>query len=324
MDRTLKLAAMAALAVLAGLAGLASAEVPPALAERLAAIGPVIDPGATARLYAPQVTEKEPYMNVNVERDVAYGPAPRNLLDVFAPAGHAGKGLPVVVFLHGGAFVAGNRRSGPDSPFYDNVMLWATHHGMVGVNMTYRLAPQDPWPAGPQDIAQALRWVQDNIGRRGGDPARVFLFGHSAGASHVAAYVARPEFHAAGTHLAGAMLLSGVYRVTPELVAQSPTYPAYFGNDSARYLERSSLDGLIACGTPLWVGQAELDPPQFKAQAELLRDGLRTAGRPFATATFSAHSHMSEAYSINSGDRTVGDALWAFVEAHGDGVSLKP
>ena len=112
------------------------------------------------------------------------------------------------------------------------------------------------------------------------------------------------------------MLLSGVYRVTPELVAQSPTYPAYFGNDSALYPDRSSLDGLIGCDTPMWVGQAELDPPQFRAQAELLRDRLRAAGRPFASATFAAHSHMSEAYSIHSEDRTVGDALWAFVEAH--------
>jgi triacylglycerol lipase len=313
MNKTLKLAVNAAFSMLAGSA---CAQMLPAVAERLAGIGPVINPGATAPLYAPQFTEKEPYLGVNVERDVSYGPAERHLLDVFAPARAAGKNMPVVVFVHGGAFVAGNRRTGPGSPFYDNVMLWATQHGMVGVNMTYRLAPQDPWPAGPQDIAQALRWVQDNIGRRGGDPARVFLFGHSAGASHVAAYVARPEFHVAGSGLAGAMMLSGVYRVTPELVAQSPTYPAYFGNDSARYLERSSLDGLIVCNTPLWVGQAELDPPQFKAQAELLRDSLRAAGRPFASATFAAHSHMSEAYSIHSDDRTVGDALWAFVEAN--------
>jgi acetyl esterase/lipase len=210
MNMTVRLAVNVAFFTLAGSV---FAEVPPALAERLAAIGPVINPGATAPLYAPQFTEKEPYMSVNVERDVAYGPAERHLLDVFTPARSTGTHMPVLVFVHGGAFVAGNRRTGPGSPFYDNVMLWATQHDMVGVNMTYRLAPQNPWPAGPQDIAQALRWVKDNIGRRGGDPVRVFLLGHSAGASHVAAYVARPEFHAAGSSLAGAMLLSGVYRV---------------------------------------------------------------------------------------------------------------
>src|SRR5947208_856427 len=134
MNTTFKLALTVALAALAMST---SAEVPEALAERLAAIGPVMDPGATARLYASQVTQKEPYMGVSVERDVAYGPAPRNLLDVFTPARPESQGMPVVVFVHGGAFVGGNRRTGPGSPFYDNVMLWATQHGMVGVNITY-------------------------------------------------------------------------------------------------------------------------------------------------------------------------------------------
>jgi triacylglycerol lipase len=152
----------------------------------------------------------------------------------------------VLVFVHGGAFVGGNRRTGPGSPFYDNVMLWAVQHGMVGVNMTYRLAPQNPWPAGPEDIGLALRWVQRNIEARGGDPARVFLLGHSAGASHVAAYVAKPELPGSGAlRLAGAMLLSGVYRITPDLVAQMPTYAGYFGPDAGKYAERSSLDGLL-------------------------------------------------------------------------------
>lgn len=302
---------------LTALASLAFAEVPPAIAERLRAIGPVINPGATAPLYAPQFTETAPYVNAQVERDLAYGPHERHLLDVFTPVPSAGKRQPVLVFVHGGAFVAGNRRAGPASPFYDNVMLWAVHHGLVGVNMTYRLAPQDPWPAGPQDIGQALRWVQQNIAQRGGDPSRVFLFGHSAGAAHVAAYVAMPGFQeGTGAGLAGAMLLSGIYRVTPELVAQSPTYPAYFGNDASRYAETSSVNGLLATPTPLWIADAELDPPQFKAQARLLRDALRDAGRPFTAATFAAHSHMSEAYSINSQDSSVGDALWEFVKTH--------
>ena len=303
---------LALMLILAG--NLAAAQVPPDLARQLIAIGPVINPAATAALYAPRVAEKEPYANVSVERDIAYGQDPRNLLDVFVPAGADGKARPVLVFVHGGAFVAGNRRTGPGSPFYDNVMLWATRHGMVGVNMTYRLAPKDTWPSGAQDIGQAILWVRDNIARRGGDPARVFLFGHSAGASQVASYLALPEFHrVAGSGLAGAMLLSGVYSITPELMKVSPTYPGYFGSDPDKYAQRSSLAGLLATRVPLWVGNAALDPPQFKEQAELLREGLRKAGRPFKAAVFAGHSHMSEAYSIGSDDRSVGDALMAFV-----------
>jgi len=295
---------------------LALAQMPPDLARQLAAIGPVINPAATAALYAPGIADKEPYANVRVERDIAYGPDPRNLLDVFVPAGEDASARPVLVFVHGGAFVTGNRRTAPGSPFYDNVMLWAVRHGMVGVNMTYRLAPKDSWPSGAQDIGQAIAWIHGNIARRGGNPARVFLFGHSAGASHIASYLALPEFHrVAGSGLAGAMLLSGAYNITSELVKLSPTYPGYFGSDPDKYVQRSSLAGLLATRVPLWVGNAELDPPQFKEQADLLRGGLRKAGRAFETTVLAGHSHMSEAYSIGSDDRSVGDAVMAFVSA---------
>ena len=302
---------------LASMTCIASAQVPPEVAEKLKSIGPVINPPATAPLYAARIVEKEPFAQTHVERDIAYGKNERNLLDVFRSSKPADKPLPVLVFVHGGAFVAGNRRTGPGSPFYDNVMLWAIRNGMVGVNMTYRLSPKDPWPAGAQDVGQAIRWVHDNIAQRGGDPTRIFLFGHSAGASHVAAYVAKPEFHqVVGSGLAGAMLLSGgAYNVTPELVAQLSTYSGYFGTDPDQYAPRSSLDGLMATSVPLWVGAAELDPPQYKAQGELLRQSLRKAGIKFGSADFSAHSHMSEAYSIHSDDQSVGNALLSFIQS---------
>jgi acetyl esterase/lipase len=293
---------------------LVHAQVPPELVEKLRAIGPVVNPGATAPLYAGRMLVMEPYVNAHIERDLPYGSDERNLLDVFAPREDADRARAVIVFIHGGAFVGGNRRTGLGSPFYDNVMQWAIHNGMVGVNMTYRLAPKDPWPAGPEDIAKALQWVGRHIAARGGDPARVYILGHSAGASHLAAFLARPDYvKQSGVHLAGAMLLSGVYRITPELVAQSPTYPKYFGTDSQRYAERSSLEGLLVASTPLWIGSAELDPPAFIEQANLLRGELRKAGRPFGSATFYGHSHMSEAYSIHSDDRSVGDELSRFI-----------
>ena len=96
-------------------------------------------------LYAP-LQEKEPYQGVKVERDVKYGAADRNLLDVFL-RDTASPARPVLIYVHGGGFVAGNKRT-PGSPFNDNIMLWAVKNGFVGVNMTYRLAPQSPWPAG--------------------------------------------------------------------------------------------------------------------------------------------------------------------------------
>jgi triacylglycerol lipase len=71
----------------------------------------------------------------------------------------------------------------------------------------------------------------------------------------------------------------------------------------------------MTTSVPLWVGTAELDPPQYKAQGELLRQSLHKAGKKFYSADFSAHSHMSEAYSIHSDDPSVSNALLSFIQS---------
>jgi hypothetical protein len=80
---------------------------PEDLAWKLLELGRVIDPPKTAELYAP-LQEKEPYQGVKVERDIQYGPADRNLLDVFVPEATT-SARPVLMFVHGGAFVGGNK-----------------------------------------------------------------------------------------------------------------------------------------------------------------------------------------------------------------------
>ncbi|HEU0083884.1 MAG TPA: alpha/beta hydrolase [Bradyrhizobium sp.] len=287
---------------------------PADIAAKLQEIGRVVDPPATAPLYA-ALQQKEPYQGVKVDRDITYGPADRNLLDVFMP--QAGSSYrPVLIYVHGGGFVAGNKHP-PDSPFFDNVMLWAVKNGFVGVNVTYRLAPQAAWPAGAEDLATAVQWVSQNITERGGDPIRIFLMGHSAGAVHVASYVAHPEFYKVkGGGLAGAIMLSGIYDLTAT-PAGSPEI-AYFGADPARYAERSSLQGLLTSNTPLMIAAAELDPPNFVRQFELLRDAA--CKRPSGCITaglLPQHSHMSEVYSINTGDTGLTSEIFTFAEQAG-------
>lgn len=132
------------LAVLASLIAASAAHaqqgpMPEDIAWKLIEIGRTVDPPKTAALYAP-LQQKEPYAGVKIERDVKYGPAERNLLDVFTPeAGSPAR--PVLIFVHGGGFTSGNKRSGFSNAFYDNIMLWAVKNGFVGVNTTYRLAP---------------------------------------------------------------------------------------------------------------------------------------------------------------------------------------
>ena len=115
-----------------------------------------------------------------------------------------------------------------------------------------------------------MQWVSEKIAERGGDPARIFLMGQSAGAIHVAGYVSHPEFHKVkGGGLAGAVMVSGLYDLTASPAGDAEI--AYFGSDPSRYAERSSLQGLLATKIPLMVTAAELDPPRFVEQFELIK-----------------------------------------------------
>ncbi|MEZ5821736.1 MAG: alpha/beta hydrolase [Xanthobacteraceae bacterium] len=281
------------------------------LAWQLLELGRVIDPPKTAAIYAP-MQQKEPYAGVKVERDVKYGPAERHLLDVFVPETGAGN-RPVLIYVHGGAFVGGNKRN-PGSPFYDNIMLWAAKNGFVGVNTTYRLAPASPWPAGAEDLASVVQWVSEKIAARGGDGARIYLMGQSAGAVHVANYVSHPEFHKVkGGGLAGAIMVSGIYDLTGSPLGNAEL--AYFGSDPARYAERSSLKGLAESKTPLMITAAELDPPRFIEQYELAKQATCKGANGCArTFMLPQHNHMSEVYAINTEDTRLTDQVLEFVK----------
>ena len=305
-------------ALLAGIAALiastAAAQQAPMsedLAWKLLELGRTINPPKTAALFAP-MKQKEPYQGVKTERDVKYGPADRHLLDLFTPETDS-PARPVLIFIHGGGFIAGNKRS-PGSPFYDNVMLWAVNNGFVGVNATYRLAPQSPYPAGAEDLAAVVAWVTAKIGERGGDPARVYLMGHSAGAIHVANYVSHPEFHKVkGGGLAGAVMVSGLYEMGATPVGDGEI--AYFGSDPSRYAERSSLQGLQTTKIPLMIAAAELDPPRFVEQFNLLKQATCKGSNGCPRATMlPQHSHMSEVYAINAVGPRLGDEILDFVK----------
>ncbi len=111
----------------------------------------------------------------------AYGPHPQQQIEIYRPA-HAPqqKKLPVLVFLHGGAWVAGGLE-------WSRFMApAATERGMILAIASYRLAPQHRWPIQLDDTVALTRWVQYTCGAFGGDPQRLALAGHSAGGHLVA------------------------------------------------------------------------------------------------------------------------------------------
>jgi acetyl esterase/lipase len=121
-----------------------------------------------------------------VQRDLAYSEPKdeRQTLDVYSSA--EGEGRPVVFWIHGGGWQAGNKTDVQIKPqaFVDK--------GFVFVSTNYRLLPTVTIKQMAGDIAKAVRWVHDHAGQYGGDPERVFVMGHSAGAQ-LAALVCTDE-----------------------------------------------------------------------------------------------------------------------------------
>ena len=114
---------------------------------------------------------------------IAYGDLPRQKLDVYVPRVEGAGPLPVVVFFYGGAWQGGERGQ------YLFMAEALASRGFVVVVPDYRVYPQARYPAFVEDGARAVGWVAGNIGNHRGDPKRLVLMGHSAGA-HIAAMLA--------------------------------------------------------------------------------------------------------------------------------------
>lgn len=122
---------------------------------------------------------------------VSYGPDPRHKLDVFTPEprpGGANARLPVVLFIYGGSWNNGSRG---DYAFVGRALA---SRGIVTAVIDYRLVPQVRYPGFVEDAALATRWVRGEIARFGGDPRRIIVMGHSAGAYNAAMVALNPAF----------------------------------------------------------------------------------------------------------------------------------
>ena len=213
---------------------------PPEIAAELRSIGARIETQRTAELYAP-LQPKEPYAWLTVTRDLKYGPHERNVLDVFTRAGHrqaSGRQARYRVrarrrFRARRQAHAKARRSTTTSA------CGPSAHEFVGVTLNYRLAPQSMWPSGIEDLTAPSPGSKPTSRSFGGDPSKIVLWGHSAGAAHVADYVANAAKRNVDAGVAGAMLTSGFYDLGKEV----SVWKVYYGEDVATYAERSSLPG---------------------------------------------------------------------------------
>jgi triacylglycerol lipase len=290
------------------------------IAEKIRAMGQTFTPEvltATYDLFEP-LQQRAPKDGVERVDDVAYGPDERHRLDIFKPAGGAGGPAPVVAYFHGGGFVGGERSPLPGL-IYDNVPTFFARHGMIGVNATYRLAPEHKYPGGAADVGAAIGWLAENVAEHGGDPARIFAMGQSAGASHVAAYSFIEEVHGkGGPGNAGAILLSGSYApLDPEYSNGKPAANqiAYYGEDLDKWEARSPLNHVREGHPPVFLAVAELDPyPLAWPTAALAGRLVKMDRRMPPMRRLTGHNHVSPAMQINSEVDALGPELLDFIK----------
>ncbi len=239
--------------------------------------------------------------------DIAYGTHPRQVLDLYQPLeNEPGKQRPVLVFVHGGGFLKGDK--GDNGSWHNaNVGRMAAKAGFVGVVINYRLAPEHTWPAGSDDLALAIEWVQKNIQAYGGDASKLVLMGTSAGAVHVSGYL---NLYPAQSTIKGAVLLSGLYGFTP-----LDERDCFYYGEQALYAERAPQAAVTNTDIPLMVTCSEYDPPRFQQEfVGLMQARLQAKGIMPRASIIPGHNHYSLATHLGTDDTRLSDEISAFIQ----------
>ena len=223
---------------------------------------------------------------------VAYGPDPRQQLDVYQPMLPAGasraRPAPLVVFFYGGSWSSGERA---DYRFVGEALA---SHGVVVVVADYRLSPAVRYPVFLQDSARALAWAMAQAAAFGASPTRVFVMGHSAGAYNAAMLALDPRWLAAHgrapSQLAGWIGLAGPYDFLPisdpqsQLAFNWPDTPA--SSQPMAHVSAKSPPALLLAPADDTV----VDPQRSTL---MLAQRLRSVGVPVESALFDRVGHAT-------------------------------
>lgn len=245
--------------------------------------------------------------------DLAYSDLPRQKLDVYVPT-KAGPGpKPVVIFFYGGSWDSGDRA---DYRFAAEAL---TSQGFVAVLPDYRLYPEVLFPDFLDDAARAARWVKDNIARHGGDPNRIFLMGHSAGA-HIAAMLTLDAEYLARVKLApkdfsGMIGLAGPYDFLP---LKKPTLKIIFGPEKGRWRSQP-INYVTGNNPPMLLLFGKQDTVVNPGNTERLAAKVKSMGGLVTVVEFPDFGHIDIASTLATpfrGDGAVLNAVAQFIRAH--------
>ncbi len=236
-------------------------------------------------------------------RGAAYGALPRNKLDVWVPAMRTPTPLPVVIFFYGGGWVSGDRA---DYGFAGRAFA---AQGFVTVIADYRLVPEVRFPAFLQDGALAVKWTRDNIARFGGDPTRISLSGHSAGA-YEAAMLALDRHYLSDVGVDPKIVRAAALLATP---ADFYPFTEQRGRDALgawpRPLETQPISFASATSPPLLLLHGTADTIVRPRNSQHLADKLQRLGAPVELRLYPGKSHIDTVKSLSPTFRGATPAL---------------
>ena len=218
-----------------------------------------------------------------VLRDARFGNDPRQALDLYAPSARNGASLPVIVFIYGGSWSSGTKDG------YAFVGRALAARGFLVAIPDYRLVPDVRYPSFLEDNAAAVRWVVAHAPAHGGDPQRLILAGHSAGAYNAAMLAYDPRWLGADrARVHGLIGLAGPYDFLP---FDGPIVHATF--DSAPNPAETQPIGYVEAGDPpAFLATGDKDTTVRPANSDSLAAHLRAVGVRVARRRYPNVGHV--------------------------------
>jgi acetyl esterase/lipase len=260
--------------------------------------------------------------------DLSYGELPKQVLDLYLPAHPR---FPTVVFVYGGGWHAGSGKS--CTPIAQHLRA----HGYGCALLSHRLAPPDLWPAMIEDVALAFAWVKAHVAEHGGDPARLFLVGHSSGAQ-LALLLASDRQYLERQHLSTRDVAGVIGLSTPLDLAPREDGMGYgdalMGGHGADVFERD-VETMRAASPrthlskelpPAMLVVGERDFPMLEGDARDYVAAARALGREVPLVLAAGKDHMGVVATLLDDADPTSRAVFAFLdplafpEEHADGA----
>jgi len=231
----------------------------------------------------------------------------KHKLDIYAPKGT--NNAPVFVFVHGGAWVQG------DKDFwgiYSAIGKFMASRGIVSAVISYRLSPRVKHPAHAEDVARAISWTHANISKHGGDPNKIFLCGHSAG-GHLVSLVTCDESYLKKENIDPRCILavisiSGVYEI-PKYILGS-----VFGTESKVKEQASPIHHVRKGLPPFLILCADRELPMCDSkECQRFQKALKDQGNRVSFEEITSSNHMKIIFDASKPDKSVSEKILNFM-----------